>query len=73
MVHDLRAIGFRRTEMTKDSEAKQPNADAMHLVTQKQRAEQRRFDEALEDDEVREALKSLHAEPRAKATPGKSS
>lgn len=45
--------------MTKDSAEKQQNTVGRHPITQadgKKRAEQRRIEDALEDDEVREAL-----------------
>jgi hypothetical protein len=61
--------------MTRDSAAKQPVAAGV-LVTpmgEKQPAERCRLKEALEDDEVHEALKPLHTEPHAKAAAGKPS
>ena len=54
--------------MTKNSAVRQPIAIGSHLVSpenEKQTAERRRFEDALEDDEVYEALMSLHAERQA--------
>jgi hypothetical protein len=55
--------------MTKESAKSQPNAIGSHPVSpenEKQAAERRRLEVLLEDDEVYEALMSLHAEMRAK-------
>jgi hypothetical protein len=55
--------------MTKGSEDRQPNAIGSHLVSpenEKQAAERRRLEDALEDDDVYEALVSLRAEKQAK-------
>ena len=52
--------------MAKDSAKKQPNAIEPHPVLPEQVAERRRFEDALEDDEVYEALTSLREETEAK-------
>jgi hypothetical protein len=55
--------------MTKGSVDRQPNAIGSHPVSpenQKQAAERRWLEDALEDDEVYQALVSLHAEQQAK-------
>jgi hypothetical protein len=55
--------------MTKNSAERQPYAIESHPVTpenERQAGERRRFEDALEDDEVYEALMSLHAEWQAK-------
>ncbi len=52
-------------QVTKNSAERQPNAIGSHPVSpenERQTAERRWFEDALEDDEVREALTSLHAE-----------
>lgn len=55
--------------MTKELAKRQPNAIGSHPVSpenEKQAAERRRLKDALEDDEVYEALAALHAETQAK-------
>ena len=55
--------------MTKDSAKKQPNAIGSHPVlpeNEKQEAARRRLEDALEDDEVYEALTSIRAERQPK-------
>ena len=55
--------------MTKDSAKRQPNAIGPHPVSpknEKQAAERCRLEDALEDDEVHEALTSLRAERQPK-------
>lgn len=55
--------------MTKNSAERQPHVIELHPVTpenERQAAERRRFEVALEDDEVYEALMSLHADWQAK-------
>lgn len=59
----VRIDQFRRMQMTKNSAERQPNAIGSHPVSpenERQTAERRRFEDALEDDEVYEALTSLH-------------
>ena len=57
--------------MTKESAAKQPDAVVPHAAVpeedKKRAAERRRLQEALEDDEVDEALRSLHAQKQTKS------
>ena len=48
--------------MTKDPEGKQQEVRPATPQDEKQAAERRRLQDAREDDEVREALMSLHAE-----------
>jgi hypothetical protein len=55
--------------MTKDSAQSQPNAIGSHPAApenEKQAADRRWLEDALEDDEVYEALMSLHAETQTK-------
>ena len=55
--------------MTKESAERQPKAIGSHPASaenERQTAERRRFEDALEDDEVYEALAALHAETQAK-------
>ena len=53
--------------MTKELAKRQPNAIGSHPPeNEKQAAERRRLKDALEDDEVYEALAALHAETQAK-------
>jgi hypothetical protein len=64
---------FRRMQMTKNSAERQTNAIGAHPVSpenERQTAERRRFEDALEDDEVYEALMSLHAERQANKIDG---
>jgi hypothetical protein len=70
-------LGFghqlRRIEMIKDSAARQPNVVGARLLTptvEEHSAERRPLEEALEDDEVREALKSFHSERSHTTTSG---
>ncbi len=59
--------------MTKNSAARQANGSGAHPVSpenEMRAAERRRFEDALEDDEVYEALMSLHAEETPKRTIG---
>ena len=56
--------------MTKGSVDRQPNANGSHPVSREnenQAAERRWLEDALEDDEVYEALAALHAETQAKS------
>jgi hypothetical protein len=60
-------------QMIKNSAERQPNAIGSHPVSseiERQTAERRRFEDALEDDELYEALMSLHAERQAKKNDG---
>jgi hypothetical protein len=53
--------------MTKELAKRRPNAiDSHPPENEKQAAERRRLADALEDDEVYEALAALHAETQAK-------
>lgn len=57
--------------MTKDSETKPQDLARPHpaaSMDEKQAAERRRLEDALEDDEVLETLKSLRAPRERKAT-----
>ena len=59
--------------MTRNAAERQPNAIESHPVSPANEApanERRRLDDALEDDEVYEALMSLHAETQPKSIVG---
>ena len=59
--------------MTRNAAERQPNAIESHPVSpenERPAAERRRFEAALEDDEVYEALMSLHAETQPKRIVG---
>ncbi len=65
----FRLINSEECKMTKNSAARQANGSGAHPVSpenEMRAAERRRFEDALEDDEVYEALMSLHAEREAK-------
>jgi hypothetical protein len=67
----LKSISCGECEMTKELGKKQPIIGSLPVSpeNEKQAAERRRLKDALEDDEVYEALAALHAETQAKNKP----
>jgi len=60
------SINSGESKMVKGSADRQPNAIPVSPEKEKQAAERRWLEDALEDDEVYEALVSLRAERQAK-------